>query len=81
MSNVRELGLTREDVIVAAKEMGDVRRAKWAVMVEGRALPARPLVLKAMGAFPNDPTNSHKAVKILQGLGFEIRYEGREVPG
>jgi len=44
------------------------------VIVSGRELPARPLVLEAAGVPPNDPTNSHQAVEILQRLGFETRY-------
>jgi len=47
---------------------------KWRVVVDSRELPARPLVLEAAGVRPNDPTNSHQAVAILENLGFEIRY-------
>jgi len=47
---------------------------KWRVVVNGRELPARPLVLEAAGVAPNDTTNSHQAVAILENLGFEIRY-------
>jgi hypothetical protein len=47
---------------------------KWRVVVNGRELPARPLVLEAAGVAPNDTTNSHQAVAILESLGFEIRY-------
>lgn len=42
--------------------------------MEGRELPARPLVLEAAGAQPNNPTNSHQAIAILDRLGFETRY-------
>jgi hypothetical protein len=49
---------------------------KWTVIVGGRELPARPLVLEAAGVPPNDPTNSHQAIAILEGLGFETRYAG-----
>ncbi len=52
---------------------------KWSVMVEGRELPARPLVLDAAGVPPNDPTNSHQAVAILKGQGFVVRYEGKTI--
>jgi hypothetical protein len=54
---------------------------KWTVIVDGRELPARPLVLQAAGVPPNDPTNSHQAVAILQDRGFDVRYEGKPVHG
>jgi hypothetical protein len=50
---------------------------KWSVIVDGRELPARPLVLEAAGVPPNDPTNSHQAVAILKGRGFDVRYQGK----
>jgi hypothetical protein len=37
-------------------------------------LPALPLVLEAAGVPPNDPTNSHQAIAILENLGFQTRY-------
>ncbi|MBZ5546544.1 MAG: hypothetical protein LAO22_01095 [Acidobacteriia bacterium] len=52
---------------------------KWSVIVEGRELPARPLVLEAAGVPPNDPTNSHQAVAILRDRGFDVRYEGKTI--
>jgi hypothetical protein len=52
---------------------------KWSVIVEGRELPARPLILKAAGVPPNDPTNSHQAVAILKERGFEVRYQGNTI--
>lgn len=52
---------------------------KWTVIVDGQELPARPLILKAAGVAPNDPTNSHQAVAILQDRGFDVRYEGKPV--
>ena len=48
---------------------------KWTVIVEGRELPVRPLVLTAAG----DSTNSHMAVSILESLGFETRYNPRDL--
>lgn len=71
--------LRREDITAAARRMRGSRAAKWTVIVEGRELPARPLVLEAAGVPPNDPTNSHQAVKILQDHGFDVRYEGRKI--
>jgi len=47
---------------------------KWTVIIDNRELPARPLVLEAAGVLPNDPTNSHQAIAILENLGFETRY-------
>ena len=52
---------------------------KWTVLVDGRELPARPLVLQAAGVPPNDPTNSHQAVAILKDRGFEVRYNGKPI--
>ena len=67
--------LTREEIVRVATHFRWVRKgAKWTVIVGGRELPARPLVLEAAGVAPNDPTNSHQAVEILKRLGFETRY-------
>lgn len=69
--------LTRADVIRTAKTFRWRRKiTKWTAIVEGRELPARPLVLEAAGVPPNDPTNSHQAVDILKRLGFETCYSG-----
>src|SRR5439155_4211344 len=71
--NTKEL--TREEIIDAADKFRWNRKGmKWTVIVGGRELPARPLVLEAAGVPPNDPTNSHQAVEILRRLGFETRY-------
>ncbi len=68
--------LTREKVIITARNFRWNRKMlKWTVLVEGRELPARPLVLAAAGVPPNDPTNSHMAIAKLKALGFETRYE------
>jgi len=70
--------LTRQDVVNAADGFAwSKRMTKWSTVVEGKELPARPLVLHAAGVAPNDPTNSHQAVAILKDLGFETRYEGK----
>lgn len=53
---------------------------KWRVLVDSRELPARPLVLEAAGVPPNDSTNSHQAVAILERLGFETRYAKEQAP-
>lgn len=73
MPNPREL--TRMDIIRAAQNFRWTRKMpKWTVVVEDRELPARPLVLHAAGVPPNDSTNSHQAVAILEELGFQTRY-------
>jgi len=81
MPSAKVSALTRDDITAAAKRLRAARPAKWTVMVEGRELPARPLILEAAGVPPNDPTNSHQAVKILEERGFDVRYEGRVVSG
>ncbi len=69
--------LTRTEILRAARDFEWTRKMpKWRVVVVDRELPARPLVLEAAGVPPNDPTNSHQAVAILEGLGFETRYAG-----
>jgi hypothetical protein len=71
--------LTRADILRAARSFRWTRKMpKWTVVVEDRLLPARPLVLQAAGALPNDPTNSHQAVAILEDLGFDTRYRDTE---
>lgn len=81
MPSEKVSALTRKDITDAAKRLRASRPAKWTVMVEGRELPARPLILEAAGVPPNDPTNSHQAVKILEDWGFDVRYEGKATPG
>jgi hypothetical protein len=81
MPSSRVAVLTREDITATAKTFElDRQMPKWTVVVEGRELPARPLVLRAAGVFPNDPTNSHQAIAILKGHGFEVRYQGNPIP-
>jgi len=73
MRSPREL--TRADILTTAGRFRWFRKMpKWTVIVEDRELPARPLVLEAAGVPPNDPTNSHQAIAILENLGFETRY-------
>jgi hypothetical protein len=80
MANPKVAALTRKDIIQTAKTFKATRRMpKWTAIVEGKELPARPLVLDAAGVAPNDSTNSHQAVAILKDLGFETRYEGKSV--
>jgi|SRR5579864_8268254 len=69
--------LTRAEIIDTASSFRWTRKMpKWTVIVEGREFPARPLVLESAGVPPNDPTNSHQAVAILEKLGFQTRYLG-----
>lgn len=80
MASERVEALTKEDIIRAAKAFRWNRQMpKWTVVVSGRELPVRPLVLQAAGVPPNDPTNSHQAVAKLKSLGFDTRYEGKSV--
>jgi len=81
MPSSRVSVLTREDIRAAAKTFEFGRQLpKWTVVIDGRELPARPLILRAAGVFPNDPTNSHQAIAILKGHGFEVRYQGNPIP-
>lgn len=67
--------LTRAEIIRAATTFRTTRKiSKWRVVINNRELPARPLVLQAAGVAPNNPTNSHQAVAILERLGFDTRY-------
>lgn len=79
MPSARVSALTRDDITAAAKRLRGSRPAKWTAIIDGRELPARPLVLEAAGVPPNDPTNSHQAVAILKDFGFDVRYQGKNV--
>ena len=80
MASERVERLTRKEIITAGKKFKSSREsAKWTVIVEGQEFPARPLLLFAAGVAPNDPTNSHMAVKKLKREGFETLYEGKPV--
>src|SRR5271163_4908333 len=79
MPSPRVSALTRQDITAAAKRLRGSRPAKWTAIIDGRELPARPLVLEAAGVPPNDPTNSHQAVAILKDFGFDVRYQGKNV--
>jgi len=81
MSSSKVSALTKEDIASAARRFAfNHKAAKWTVLVEGREFPVRPLVLEAAGVPPNDPTNSHQAVKLLRDRGFVVRYEGKALP-
>jgi hypothetical protein len=80
MPSPRVSALTREDITATAKRFRWNRQMpKWSVIVDGRELPARPLLLNAAGVPPNDPTNSHQAVAILKEYGFDVRYQGKTI--
>ena len=73
-------GITKDDVLRAAKAFQWNRQLpKWTVIVDGRELPVRPLILAAAGVPPNDSTNSHQAVAKLKSFGLDTRYEGKSV--
>lgn len=78
MPSPRVAALKREEITATARNFRWSRQIpKWTVIVEGRELPARPLILEAAGVLPNDPTNSHQAVAILKQHGFDVRYQGK----
>ena len=80
MPSSKVSALTKTDIASAARNFRWTRQMpKWSVIVEGRELPARPLVLDAAGVPPNDPTNSHQAVAILKQYGFDVRYQGKAI--
>lgn len=82
MPSERVSVLTRKAITSVAKGfLWNRKMPKWTVIVEGRELPARPLVLQAAGVPPNDPTNSHQAIAILKERGFAVRYEGKTIQG
>jgi hypothetical protein len=80
MANLKVSELSTQDIAKTAKDFRWLKKMpKWTVIVGERELPARPLILQAAGVPPNDSTNSHQAVAILQDRGFDIRYEGKPV--
>jgi hypothetical protein len=80
MASVKVSELSTQDIAKTARDFRWHKQLpKWTVMVGERELPARPLILRAAGVPPNDPTNSHQAVAILQDRGFDVRYEGKPV--
>jgi hypothetical protein len=81
MPSHKVASLTKEEIAAAARKFKWTRQMpKWSVIVEGRELPARPLILEAAGVPPNDPTNSHQAVAVLKDRGFDVRYQGNAIP-
>lgn len=81
MTSQRVSALTKENILYTAKQFRWTRQMpKWTVIVDGREFPARPLVLEAAGALPNDPTNSHQAVALLKDCGFTVHYQGKPLP-
>ena len=80
MPSDKVAALKREDITMAARTFRSNRQmGKWSTIVDGREFPARPLVLAAAGVPPNDPTNSHQAVALLEERGFEVRYQGKPI--
>ena len=76
-----KLKTTREDITKVARDFrwsGHIQN--WTVVVDGRELPARPLLLKAARVSDNNPTNAGQAAVILSDLGFEVRFKGTTIP-
>ena len=68
---------TRQDIVYVARNFQwKEPLPDWTTVVNGRELPARPLVLKAARASDHDPTKTGEAIVILSDLGFEVRYKG-----
>jgi hypothetical protein len=78
MASEKVNALTRDDIIRTAKDFHWNRQLPpWTVMVNKVEYPVRPLVTQAADVAPNDSTNSHQAVRKLNDLGFETRYNGK----
>ena len=78
MASDKVNGLTRSDIVRTAKDFRWNRQLPpWTVIVSGTEYPVRPLVTQAADVAPNDSTNSHQAVRKLNDLGFETRYNGK----
>ena len=79
-----ERGVGRPKIKVTLQEIMDAARnfqwerqlPDWTTVVDGRELPARPLVLKAARVSDHNPTKTDEAAGILRDLGFEVRYKG-----
>jgi len=72
---------TKQDVINVARNFPwKGHLPNWTTVVDGRELPARPLVLKAAKVADSNPTNAEEAAVILSDLGFEVRYKGATIP-
>ena len=68
---------TRQDIMdVASNFQWKEPLPDWTTVIDGRELPARPLVLKAARASDHDPIKTGEAAVILSDLGFEVRYKG-----
>ena len=71
---------TRQDIMDAARNFRWKQQLPdWTTVVDGRELPARPLVVKAARVSDHDATKTGEAAAILSDLGFEVRYKGRIV--
>jgi hypothetical protein len=69
--------LTKADILRTEKTFRWTHQLpKWTVIVNGRELPVRPLVLQAADVPPNDPTNSHRSVAILKNFGLKSATKG-----
>jgi hypothetical protein len=72
---------TKQDIVnVARNFQWNGQLPNWTTVVDGRELPARPLLLRAAKVSANDPTGAEEAAVILSDLGFEVRYKGTTIP-
>jgi hypothetical protein len=72
---------TKQDIVDAARNFQwNEQLPNWTTVIDGRELPARPLLLKAARVSDNNPTNAEEAAVILSDLGFEVLYKGTIIP-
>lgn len=81
MAHARLEAVTRNDVVRASKHTTPKRIQKWSVVVEGKEVPVKQILMAAANAIqssaprvtPADFT-AHYAVSRLKRLGFTVRY-------
>src|ERR1035437_4471175 len=79
--NSPKIKATRQDIIdVARNFQWKEPLPDWTTVVDGRELPARPLVLNAARVSDHGPIETGEAAVILSDFGFEVRYKGTIVP-
>jgi hypothetical protein len=72
---------TKQDILNTARDFPwTAQLPYWTTVVDGKELPARPLVLKAARVSESNPLDEHAAAVILSDLGFEVRYKGAIIP-
>jgi hypothetical protein len=81
MAHARLEAVTPADVVRASKDTTPKRIQKWSVVVEGKELPVKQILMAAANIVqssaprvtPADFT-AHYAVSRLKNLGFSVRY-------